>query len=225
LFEIGNTLREARLRRGLDIADCESATKIRAKYLRALEEEQFEVLPGSMYVKSFLRTYAEHLDLDGRLVTEEYDARFTQSREHGPDGEAARRRRARRRSREGRVLALCAGVVMLTAIGAWAAVGDNPDDSSPPLEPEVTAVIQAAGAQPTYVEVREGGPDGQALISPATIPPGTPRTVSARTPFWVHVGDGSGVRLTLDGERITTPKGRANFLVLSGRRIRLLADR
>lgn len=179
-----------------------------------------------MYVKSFLRTYAEHLDLDGRLVIEEYDARFTKTRDHGPDSDTVRRRRARRRSREGRVLAVCSAIVLLTAIGAWAAVGDNPDDPvQPSAEPEVTAVIQAAGAQPTYVEVRAGGPDGRALISPATIPPGTPQTVTAPTPFWVHVGDGSGVRLTLDGERVTTPKGQANFLVLSGRRIRLLAAR
>jgi cytoskeletal protein RodZ len=46
MFEIGNTLREARLRRGLDILDCEAETKIRAKYLRAMEEEQFDLMPS-----------------------------------------------------------------------------------------------------------------------------------------------------------------------------------
>ncbi len=76
MFEIGNTLREARLRRGLDILDCEAETKIRAKYLRAMEEEQFDLMPSPTYVRGFLRTYADFLDLDGRLVLDEYESRF-----------------------------------------------------------------------------------------------------------------------------------------------------
>src|SRR3954453_186435 len=76
MFEIGNTLREARLRRGLDILDCEAETKIRAKYLRAMEEEQFDLMPSATYVRGFLRAYADFLDLDGRLVLDEYESRF-----------------------------------------------------------------------------------------------------------------------------------------------------
>ena len=76
MFEIGNTLREARRRRGLEIGDCEAGTKIRPKYLRALEEEQFDLLPSPAYVRGFLRSYAEFLDLDGQLVIDEYESRF-----------------------------------------------------------------------------------------------------------------------------------------------------
>jgi cytoskeleton protein RodZ len=76
MFEIGNTLREARLRRGLDIADCEQATKIRAKYLRALENEEWNLLPGSTFIKSFLREYADFLGLDARTLVEEYKLRY-----------------------------------------------------------------------------------------------------------------------------------------------------
>jgi cytoskeleton protein RodZ len=76
LFEIGNTLREARLRRGLEVPECEQETKIRAKYLRAMEEEQFDLMPSPTYVRGFLRTYADFLDLDGQLVLDEYDSRF-----------------------------------------------------------------------------------------------------------------------------------------------------
>ena len=61
---IGETLREARMRQKLDIADVERQTKIRAKYLRALENEEFGMLPGPTFVKTFLRTYAEVLGLD-----------------------------------------------------------------------------------------------------------------------------------------------------------------
>src|SRR5436853_5947792 len=72
---IGETLREARMRQRLDITDVEAKTKIRAKYLRALENEDFGMLPGPTFVKSFLRTYAEFLGLDPHVLVEEYRAR------------------------------------------------------------------------------------------------------------------------------------------------------
>jgi cytoskeleton protein RodZ len=72
---IGATLREARMRARIDISEIESETKIRAKYLRALENEEWDLLPGPTYVKSFLRTYADALGLDSRLLVEEYKLR------------------------------------------------------------------------------------------------------------------------------------------------------
>src|SRR6478735_12287547 len=85
MFEIGNSLREGRVRRGIDFAQAELATKIRGKYLRALEEEQFALLPAQTYVKGFLRTYAEYLGLDGQLYVDEYNSRFvTGADEHEP---------------------------------------------------------------------------------------------------------------------------------------------
>jgi transcriptional regulator with XRE-family HTH domain len=68
---IGERLREARMRQKIDVADVETATKIRAKYLRALENEEFGLLPGPTFVKTFLRTYAEYLGLDAQLLVEE----------------------------------------------------------------------------------------------------------------------------------------------------------
>src|SRR5688500_401960 len=73
---IGETLREARMRQRLNVEELEQATKIRAKYLRALENEEFGLLPGPTYVKSFLRTYAEKLGLDPHLLVEEFRAQY-----------------------------------------------------------------------------------------------------------------------------------------------------
>jgi cytoskeleton protein RodZ len=56
VFEIGNSLREARERQGLGYPEIESATKIRSKYIRALEEEDFTAIPGDAYIRGFLRT-------------------------------------------------------------------------------------------------------------------------------------------------------------------------
>jgi cytoskeletal protein RodZ len=76
MAEIGTTLRETRIRDKIDITTVEEATKIRAKYLRALENEEWAVLPGPAYIKSFLRTYAEFLGIDAHMLVEEYRARF-----------------------------------------------------------------------------------------------------------------------------------------------------
>jgi cytoskeletal protein RodZ len=76
MAEIGTTLRETRIRDKIDITTVEEATKIRAKYLRALENEEWGVLPGPAYIKSFLRTYAEFLGIDAHMLVEEYRARF-----------------------------------------------------------------------------------------------------------------------------------------------------
>jgi cytoskeleton protein RodZ len=56
----------------IDVSEIEAQTKIRAKYLRALENEEWGLLPGPTFVKSFLRTYAQALGLDGKALVEEY---------------------------------------------------------------------------------------------------------------------------------------------------------
>jgi cytoskeleton protein RodZ len=71
-LRIGNALKEARRRAGLDIRTVEERTKIRTRYLRALENEEWAVLPGHAYVKGFLRTYARLLDLDADALVDEY---------------------------------------------------------------------------------------------------------------------------------------------------------
>src|SRR3979409_2585908 len=73
--EIGETLREARMRAKIDVSEVEAKTKIRAKYLRALENEEWGLLPGPTFVRSFLRTYADYLGLDSKLLVEEYRLR------------------------------------------------------------------------------------------------------------------------------------------------------
>ncbi|HEX6490674.1 MAG TPA: helix-turn-helix domain-containing protein [Gaiellaceae bacterium] len=84
MFEIGNSLREARLRQQLDLGELEQTTKIRSKYLKALEDEKFDVLPAPTYVKGFLRNYADALGLEGQLYVDEYNSRFITGEEEVP---------------------------------------------------------------------------------------------------------------------------------------------
>ncbi|MBE0429604.1 MAG: helix-turn-helix domain-containing protein [Thermoleophilia bacterium] len=84
MFEIGTTLRDARVRKDISLQEAEDQTKIRVKYIQAMENEDFEILPGGTYVKGFLRTYAEYLGLDYQLVLDEYNERYGsgEHREH-----------------------------------------------------------------------------------------------------------------------------------------------
>jgi transcriptional regulator with XRE-family HTH domain len=71
-LRIGEVLKRTRTRQGIDISKVEQEIKVRTKYLRALESEEWEVLPGPAYAKGFLRTYAQFLGLDGDALVDEY---------------------------------------------------------------------------------------------------------------------------------------------------------
>jgi cytoskeleton protein RodZ len=81
MAEIGATLREARMRARIDVSEIEAQTKIRAKYLRALENEEWDLLPGPTFVRSFLRTYAQALGLDDKALVDEYRRQYEQPSE------------------------------------------------------------------------------------------------------------------------------------------------
>jgi len=69
---IGPTLREARSRRKVDLSEVEAAIKIRVRYLQAMENEEWDALPGGAYTRGFIRTYASYLGLDGERLADDY---------------------------------------------------------------------------------------------------------------------------------------------------------
>jgi cytoskeleton protein RodZ len=71
-LEIGSILADTRKRQGMEIETVEERTKIRGKYLRALEDEEWDVLPGPAYTRGFIRAYAELLGLDSEVLVDEY---------------------------------------------------------------------------------------------------------------------------------------------------------
>jgi cytoskeletal protein RodZ len=159
---IGETLRQARMRQRLDIADVEARTKIRAKYLRALENEEFGMLPGPTFVKTFLRTYAEMLGLDPHVLVEEYRAGFEHEEEmeqpFGPPAVAGRDRRHGPRPGAGSVvlLVLVGIVAALVAIGLASDDGGGGGQTSAPAatRSERKAEKPPSRARPRRVSVR-----------------------------------------------------------------------
>ena len=176
MFDIGSSLREARTRQGLDFNEMEFRTKVRAKYLRALEAEQFDQLPGHTYIKGFLRTYADSLGMDGQLYVDEYNSRYVAGEEDQPlrTRRVPTQNRRQRQHRESRLVAVAVtAIVLLTAlvIAAWKFGG--------PAEPKVQGVNVPAAATPaavargvsvtatkgaSFMEVRAGSGGRQAAL-------------------------------------------------------------
>ena len=223
MFEIGLSLREARTRQGLEFPEMEARTKVRAKYLRLLEEEQFDQLPAHTYVKGFLRTYADCLGLDGQLYVDEYNSRFVavdedaQVRVRRAPVTTSRSRAQRRERRESRVVVLAlSAIAIVTAlvIAAWrfggpsgqgvqglSSAGSGPRTAQH-TQPAVVAVRALHGA--SFVVVRYRRPTGRPLFS-GTLERGDVQTFPQRL-LWVSITSPRNVVVTVYGKRITIPK-------------------
>jgi hypothetical protein len=236
VFEIGNSLREARLRQHLDFPEIEQATKIRGKYLRALEDEQFDVLPAQTYVKGFLRSYAEYLGLDGQLYVDEYNSRFVVGEEDAP----ARPRRSAPRPPRGAqvqsrvVLLTLLGIAGVTAIVivAWTwgepqkkepvGLGQTPAQTPAVVKPPVTAtpirLIVTAKRGNCWLEVHSGSATGRILFQ-GTLERGQRKLFSGRK-LWITLDRPENLGTILNGQSRVLPAGGVKTLIVTSRGIR-----
>ena len=204
------------MRARIDISEVEAGTKIRAKYLRALENEEWDLLPGPTYVKSFLRTYAEALDLDAKLLVDEYKLRHERLSEVElqPINAAAP---GRERRRQGPVVPrwILLLVIFVGLIVALGLLGSD-DDKTPPAAttpPATQTTTKPAAAPPpppaapqrvrlrivatsqVYVCLKAGD---RTLVDGQTLDAGdSTRTYRSRR-FRVTLGN-AGVRLLING--------------------------
>jgi helix-turn-helix protein len=237
VFEIGNSLREARLRQHLEFPEIEQATKIRGKYLRALEDEQFEILPAQTYVKGFLRSYAEYLGLDGQLYVDEYNSRFVVGEE---DAAPRPRRSAPPPSSRGVqvqsrvVLLTLLGIAAVTALVIVAWTRGEPQKKEPVglgAAPAHTAAV--AQQQPTssavrlivtakrgncWLEVHSGSATGR-IVFQGTLERGQRKLFSARK-LWITLDRPENLRTILNGRTRILPGGGVKTLIVTSRGIR-----
>jgi len=219
------------MRQKIDIADVETATKIRAKYLRALENEEFGLLPGNTFVKTFLRTYAEYLGLDPQLLLEEYRASYEPrgDSELQPYSVASHQRQRRREPRRapraasgppgpGTALIVIAGVVLVifAILGLTGGEGDEKGTEAPqadeqpqrePAErkrerPRVTTVrLRVSPSAATYICV-DRGPGTETVYEDTTAEPRSFRGKRVR----VNAGT-SALRMSVNGKRVQVEPG------------------
>jgi hypothetical protein len=229
--EIGETLRETRMRRRIDMTEVEASTKIRAKYLRALENEEWDLLPGPTFVKTFLRTYAEYLELDPRLLVEEYRQRYERPSGQDltpfkPSGRAAQRRR-RRRAPAGPLLAILLGLVgLLAALYALGVVWGDNAGTEPPVArtPTPTATATATPAPKSKTRKAAAAPksvslkltaikqvyvcvvdaQGKAVVNGVILQPGASTRALRSKRFRTNFGN-DGVRLRVNGKTFRVP--------------------
>src|SRR4051812_31209728 len=225
--EIGETLRETRMRRRIDMTEVEAATKIRAKYLRALENEEWDLLPGPTFVKTFLRTYAEYLDLDPRLLVEEYRQRYerpaTQDlRPFKPGAAAQRRRRPARRGPSGPAIVVVLGVVVLLGVLYLIGTKWGNDKNEPPVAkstvtptstptptPTRTPRKPHKAAAPTVVSLKLTARQlvyvcvvdarGKAVVNGVNLQPGASTKTLRSKSFKMNLGN-ANVRLSANGK-------------------------
>jgi cytoskeleton protein RodZ len=225
MAEIGSTLREARMRARIDISEVEARTKIRAKYLRAIENEEWDLLPGPVYAKSFLRTYGDFLGLDSRMLVDEFRRRYERPSDHdlrplAPLG------RERERSARGPLLPPWAliGLVLVAVVVALAIIGGLGGGSSnknqaptgthttkhkhkhrarrhkPAATPKpTTAKLQLTPTGTVYVCLVD--PSGKKLINQQTFSAGQSIPVQSGPKLYLTLGNAS-VQIKVNGKPV-----------------------
>jgi transcriptional regulator with XRE-family HTH domain len=239
MFALGASLEEARRRQGLDLEQVGEATCIGRRYLRALEEERFELLPGDAYAKGFLRAYAEFLGLDAQRYLDEYSARLA---ERAPEpalvAQSLRLRRRRAPLAWLRRWQVLVGVVFAAVLGvlAWQFGGSGsssrplsaptplrslprPAPPKPPPRPQPTtpqpapALSLRAVRGSCWLDVHAFTASGK-LIYTGTLAEGGTLRFSLRRPLWIRLGAPRNLDATIAGKpAVGLPTQTANVVV------------
>ena len=159
--QIGASLRDARRRLGLEVKEVEERTKIRARYIRALENEEWDTLPGPAYIRGFLRTYGAMLGLDGEMLADEYRRRHEGAPQPGsPAAEpllSERRRQGVRPPSRGPLIAIVLLAIFLVLLALGLLDGGD-DDSEPVRERDRGAKEQRKAAKQAAKEPQQQDP-------------------------------------------------------------------
>jgi len=226
VFEIGNSLREARARRGIDFAQAELATKIRGKYLHALEDEQFELLPADTYVKGFLRTYADYLGLDGQLYVDEFNSRFVAGDERDVRPRRSRTHPKRNRRFETNVVLIALAVIVVltvVVIAAWTSGGGSPGKSPkartaahPRTHRPLPLLTVIAKRGSTHVTARQGNASGD-IAYDGTVQKGDGPVAIRGTRLWVQISSPENLRVIVRGHTQVIPGNAPRVILITAR--------
>jgi len=216
MADIGSTLREARMRGRISIDEVETHTKIRARYLRAIENEEWDLLPGPVYVKSFLRTYGDYLGLDSRLLVDEYKRAYERPTDHELRPISPRTRERERPPRRPRlpswvpiVLVLAAVVVALGVLGSLNTANKTPTAGGRTTSSHSSSSDHHAAAHRTTT-TKARAPVRPTTVKLQLVPTGT---------VYVCLVDGKGAKLIpgvifSQGQTIPTETARKLLLTL-----------
>lgn len=147
MSDLGQQLREARLARGLSLDDVQEMTKIRKRYLEAIESGDYKVLPGSFYVRAFIKTYAETVGVDADELLAEHRQNVPSSDPEPTMEPVIQKRRSRQHAeRNSKWLSTTlmwsfAGLILIV-IYLYFTIWGNTDQSAGDKQPDPTPVTE-----------------------------------------------------------------------------------
>ncbi|MGX6428172.1 helix-turn-helix domain-containing protein [Levilactobacillus yonginensis] len=138
---LGKTLRDARIAKGYTLDDLQQTTKIQKRYLIAIEDQNFDELPGDFYVRAFIKQYADMVDLDGAELLKQFDSTLpsTQTQEYvdkvnenNPETRSQQRQVDERYVKLRRTVPIVGIVIVVLAVlvGIWIAASRNSSSST-----------------------------------------------------------------------------------------------
>jgi cytoskeleton protein RodZ len=242
---IGTTLREARNRRGIDLAEVEAAIKIRARYLRAMENEEWGALPGGVYTRGFIRTYAGYLGLDGERLAEDYrresEPAAAQEALPGHQGVAGGAHSSLSLpSPSGPIravlvsvglLALLIAIVLLSQGGGSdqgsipAASGGSEKTTHVAVSPQATPGVSLRLATKGEIWICLLDAEGQPLVDGKVLKAGAEEGPFHSDSFTVSFGNGE-IEMRIDGKEAEVPPSASpiGYEVLAGGKLRSLSE-
>ncbi|MFD1456047.1 helix-turn-helix domain-containing protein [Levilactobacillus lanxiensis] len=138
---LGKTLRDARIAKGYTLDDLQQTTKIQKRYLIAIEDQNFDELPGDFYVRAFIKQYADMVDLDGAELLKQFDSALpsTQTQEYvdkvnesNPETRSQQRQVDERYVKLRRTIPVIGIVIVVLVIlvGIWVAASHNGNNTA-----------------------------------------------------------------------------------------------
>jgi cytoskeleton protein RodZ len=231
VFEIGSSLRGAREHQKLELSDVERETRIRARYIKALEDDQFDVLPGAAYAKGFLRTYADFLGLDAQRFLDEYNTHFAPT--EAPEAPPPVRIKRPHRLLDARLvavpLALAIGLFVwqvafgsgggqhhhvayappLPRVAARTTAPERPATAAP--RPTTARITLTAARGPCWMSVRLGSATGTSVYERTLQQGETVRFTG--TSLWMRLGAPWNLEATLNGKPAQLPAAIGDVIV------------
>lgn len=213
------------MRARIDISEVEARTKIRAKYLRAIENEEWDLLPGTVFVKSFLKTYSDYLGLDSRMLVDEFKRRYERLSDHDarPIATLSREReRAARGPRGPRIPAWLVIILILCCVGvALYFLGRRSTAKQATSPPPGTTTTNAHKHRPghRHTATTTTPTTRTQTVRPPTKPVTARVQITPTSAVWICVEDAAGKPVfpaaTFDvGEKVPVASGSVLLLTL-----------
>jgi len=244
LSEFGARFKKAREARGVTLDQIASDTRISTRFLAAIENEDFGVLPGGIFNRGFIRAYAERVGLDPQQAIRDYEqlARAAEPEHAPPETAPVERPRQLYPVALGALVLLIAIFYVVSnrgespsetdspALETPAPIQETPTQSPPapapvdPLPPPVAATTAREAPRTIALELQvheatwiKLSADGAPLVNGEILPPGTSRRFTAQSAIDLTIGNAGGLTLKLNDRQVRSlgRRGQVRSLMIT----------